>query len=50
MYRIDDLLTECADITLGEGNNSIPSGLTRGTYDDDMVWFNSMYAFQRENA
>ena len=36
MYRIDDLLKQCADITLGEGNNSLPSGLTRGTYD--AIW------------
>lgn len=36
MYRIEDILTACADVTLGEGNNSIASGLTRGTYDG--IW------------
>ena len=29
-------MKQCADITLGEGNNSLPSGLTRGTYD--AIW------------
>ena len=24
MYRVDELLKQCADITLGEGNNSLP--------------------------
>ena len=47
MYRIDDLLTECADITLGEGNNSIPSGLTRGTYD--AIW-SGLIQCMRSNA